>query len=368
MKNPYDVLGVDQNSTAGEIKRAYRRLAKKYHPDLNNGDEEAQEKLKEINQAFAIIGDEDNRAKYDRYGESAFDPNSGFGGFSGMGDIFSDLFSDFFGGSTSRSNPNAPRRGEDIQSQINISFRESVDGVEKTVSYRRYQTCENCDGTGAKPGTSKKTCSKCSGSGQVRTSQRTPFGTFQSINTCPQCNGTGVEIEELCDVCHGEGREIKNSKVKIKIPAGISNGDVIPVRGQGHDGINGGPSGDLYIIVAVEEHEIFKRFGNDIFYELPISFTTAALGNTIEVPTLEGTKEFKIPAGTQNDTRLKLSGEGMKEVRTEGKGDIYFDVKVIVPKKLNDKQKELLKEFSETTGEDLKHEKRFFEKIKDFFD
>lgn len=371
MKNPYEVLGVSENSSAQEIKKAYRQLAKKYHPDLNGGSEEAQEKLKEINQAFSIIGDEENRAKYDRYGAAAFDPNQGFGGFSGgMGDIFSDLFSDFFGGSTGfrRQNPNAPKRGEDIQIHVNLTFRESVTGVEKEVQFRRYETCKTCDGSGAKPGTEKKRCSQCNGTGQTRTSQRTPFGTFQSVTTCPKCHGVGQEIEEECLDCHGKSRIIKNSKIKIKIPAGISNGDVIPVRGQGHDGENGGSSGDLYVIVSVEEHEVFKRYGNDIFYELPISFATAALGNEIEVPTLEGTTKFEIPAGTQNDTRFKISGEGMKDPRYDKKGDLYFDVKVIVPKKLNNKQKELLKEFANSDNEEIKPEKTLFEKIKDFFD
>lgn len=372
MNNPYEVLGVDKNSNAQEIKKAYRQLAKKYHPDLNGGSEEAQEKLKEINEAFSIIGDEENRAKYDRYGEAAFGPNSGFGGFggSGMGDIFSDLFSDIFGASrqSQRRDPNAPRRGEDIQMQVRISFKEAVTGVEKEVSYRRYQKCSTCEGSGAKPGTNKKSCSHCGGNGQVRSTQSTPFGQFSTVNTCSHCNGTGQEIEHKCETCHGQGRVVKNSKVKIKIPAGISTGDMIPVRGQAHDGENGGPAGDLYIVVNVEEHEVFKRYGNDIFFELPISYATAALGNEIEIPTLEGTEKYEIPAGTQDSTRFKLSGKGMNNVRTNRKGDLYFDVKIIVPTKLNEKQKELLKEFANVTGEEVKPEKNFFEKIKDWFE
>lgn len=373
MNNPYEVLGVDQNASAQVIKKAYRKLAKKYHPDLNGGDEEAQEKLKEINQAFSIVGDEENRAKYDKYGAAAFDPNSGFGGFSGggMGDIFSDLFSDFFGGGsgrTYREDPNAPKRGEDIQVRLNISFRESVTGVEKEIKFKKYQKCDVCEGNGAKPGTKKKTCSTCGGSGKVRTTQRTPFGQFASVSTCPDCNGSGQVFEEKCEKCHGEGRVVKSSTAKVKIPSGISDGDVIPLRGHGHDGTNGGPAGDLYIVVQVGEHEVFKRYGNDIFFELPISFVTAALGNDIEIPTLEGRRDFHIPAGTQNDTRFKINGEGMTDVRTGHKGDLYFDVKLIVPEKLSHDQKEKLKEFAKISGEDVKPEKNFFDKIKDWFE
>lgn len=370
MRNPYEVLGVSTNATAQEIKKAYRQLAKKYHPDLNNGSEEAQEKLKEINEAYSILGNEENKAKYDMYGEQAFDPNSGFGGFggSGMGDIFSDIFSDFFGGSQYRNDPNAPRKGEDIQINIDISFKDSVNGVEKEISFRRQENCQTCNGTGAKPGTEKKTCSNCGGSGQTRSTQSTPFGQFSTVNTCPKCNGTGEEIEHKCEDCDGKGKVWKNKKIKINIPSGVSNGDVLPVRGQGHAGKNGGNPGDLYVLISVEEHEVFKRYGNDIFYELPISYTTAALGNEIEIPTLEGTTKFTIPAGTQNDTRFKLDDEGMKDVRSGYKGDLYFDVKIIVPTKLNDNQKDLLKEYAKVTGEEVKPEKNFFEKVKDWFE
>lgn len=373
MRNPYEVLGIDKNASAREIKSAYRKLAKKYHPDLNGGDKEAEEKLKEINTAFSILGDEENRAKYDRYGEAAFDPNSGFGGFSssGFGDIFSDLFSDLFsgGGSSYRTqDPNAPRKGEDIQITSRITFKEAVSGVEKEIQYRKQEICDKCHGSGAKEGSEKKTCHSCHGSGQVRQTQSTPFGQFSSVTTCPTCNGTGVEIEEKCDKCHGDGRILKNAKVKVKIPAGIANGDIIPVRGQGNAGENGGPAGDLYIVVAVEDHEHFKRYGSDIYYELPISFVTATLGNTVKVPTLRGTVNFDIPAGTQNDTRFKIDGEGMDDPRRSGvRGDIYFDVKVVVPKKINDEQKELLKEYAKAGGDQVKPEKSFFEKVKDFF-
>lgn len=369
MKNPYEVLGVDRNSTQKEIKSAYRKLAKKYHPDLNGGSEEAAEKLKEINESFSIIGDEENRAKYDRYGAAAFDPNSGFGGFSngGMGDMFSDIFSSFFG-ERSQRNPHAPRRGSDIQIELSISFKEAVTGVEKEVQYRRRTKCNVCDGTAAKPGTSKKTCHTCNGTGRVTTTQNTPFGAFSQTEICPTCGGAGEEIEEKCDNCHGRGYISQSTKVKIKIPAGINTGDIIPVRGEGNAGENGGPSGDVFIIIDVEEHEVFKRFGNDIYYELPISFVTATLGNKIKIPTLTGTKEFEIPQGTQADERFRLKGEGMRDVRTDRYGDLIFDVKIIVPKKINENQKEILRKFADESGEDVKAEKSFFKKLKDFFD
>ena len=368
MKNPYEVLGVDRNSTQKEIKSAYRKLAKKYHPDLNGGSEEAAEKLKEINESFSIIGDEENRAKYDRYGAAAFDPNSGFGGFSngGMGDMFSDIFSSFFG-ERSQRNPHAPRRGSDIQIELSISFKEAVTGVEKEVQYRRRTKCNVCDGTAAKPGTTKKTCHTCHGTGRVTTTQNTPFGAFSQTETCPTCGGAGEEIEEKCDNCHGRGYINQSTKVKIKIPAGINTGDIIPVRGEGNAGENGGPSGDVFIIIDVEEHEVFKRFGNDIYYELPISFVTATLGNKIKIPTLTGTKEFEIPQGTQADERFRLKGEGMRDVRTDRYGDLIFDVKIIVPKKINENQKEILRKFADESGEDVKAEKSFFKKLKDFF-
>lgn len=367
MNNPYEVLGVNPNSTQKEIKSAYRKLAKKYHPDLNGGSEEAAEKLKKINEAFSIIGDEENRSKYDRYGEAAFDPNSGFGGFTGgMGDVFSDIFSSFFGGQSQR-NPHAPRKGSDIQIKLNISFKDAVTGVEKEVQFRRRTKCNICDGSGSKPGTSKKTCHTCHGSGRVTTTQNTPFGAFSQTSTCPTCQGSGEEIEEKCNNCHGRGYINQSAKIKVKIPAGINTDDIIPIRGEGNSGENGGPSGDVFIVIEVEEHEIFKRFGNDIYYELPISFVTATLGNKIQVPTLTGTKEFEIPAGTQADERFKLKGEGMRDVRSNRYGDLIFDVKIIVPKKINEHQKELLRKFEDESDEDGKDEKSFFEKLKDFF-
>lgn len=373
MRNPYEVLEVDTSVSSEELKRQYRKLAKKYHPDLNSGSEEAAEKLKEVNEAYSILSDPDKRARYDRYGEAAFDPSMGSsGGFGDMGDIFSDLFSDFFGGGSSRRryvDPNAPVKGEDIQVRIRISFKESVFGVEKEVSYRREESCKACSGTGAKNGTGKSTCSRCNGTGQVRTTSNSPFGQFTSVSTCPNCGGSGFEIKEKCDVCHGRGTVKSNSKIKVKVPAGISDGAVIPVRQRGNDGKNGGQAGDLYIVVSVDEHEIFKRYGNDIYYELPINFTTAALGNEIDIPTLDGTQKFTIPAGTQNDTRFRVDGKGIADVRTGRPGNLYFDVKVVIPKKLSNEEREKLKEFAEVSGQTVKEQnKSFFDRIKDFFE
>ncbi len=374
MRNPYEVLEVDTSITSDELKKQYRRLAKKYHPDLNPNDDEASEKLKEINEAYSILSDPEKRDMYDRYGEAAFDPNSGFGGGGfggGVGDIFSDLFSDLFGGGQSyqKTDPNRPRRGTDIETRLHISFKEAVFGVEKEVQFRRKENCKSCSGSGVKDGSSKETCHKCQGSGQVKYQRSTPFGQFTSVETCDECNGSGEIIKEKCETCHGKGQVMNNMKIKVKIPEGIDNGSIIPIRGKGNEGENGGPSGDLYIIVTVEEHEIFKRSGNDIYYELPISFVTASLGEEIEIPLLDGTMDYTIPAGTQPATRFKVKNKGVKDVRTKRPGDLYFDVKVIIPKDLSKEQKEKLKEFSEISGKEVREpRKNFFDKIKDFFD
>jgi len=379
MRDPYEVMGVDRNATDQDLKSAYRKLAKKYHPDLNSGDEEAAEKLKEVNEAFSILSDKEKRARYDRYGAAAFENGGGgytdFGG-SGMGDIFSDLFSDFFGSGggysyrQQRRDPNAPTRGSDLELNLRISFKDSVFGVEKEVSYRRKENCHTCHGSGAKEGHSKETCSVCNGTGRVMRQSQTPFGVFQSQETCSNCSGTGTVIKEKCETCNGSGFENKNVKLKIKIPQGVRNGQVITVRGKGNDGANNGPAGDLYIVVYVEEHEIFKRINNDIYYELPISMITATLGNKIDIPVLDGTMEFEIPQGTQHGTRFKVKGKGVTEARSGHTGDLFFDVNIIVPKKLNDEERKKFEEFAEVCGENVTkpQHKSFFDKVKDLFD
>lgn len=378
MRDPYEVMGVDKNATQQEIKSAYRKLAKTYHPDLNAGDEEAAEKLKEVNEAYSILSDEDKRVRYDRYGAAAFENGGGYSDFggSGMGDIFSDLFSDLFGAgggysySQQRRDPNAPTKGSDLELSIKVTFKESVFGTEKEISYRRKENCHTCHGTGAKDGHGRETCPTCNGTGRINRKSETPFGVFSSQETCPTCNGSGTIIKEKCDTCHGTGFENKNVKMKIKIPKGVKNGQVITIRGRGNEGANNGQAGDLFLVLYVEEHEIFKRVGNDIYYELPISMITATLGNKIDIPVLDGTMEYEIPHGTQDGTRFKVKGKGITEERTGHTGDLYFDVKVVIPKKLNDKERKAFEAFADVSGENITapQNKSFFDKLKDFFD
>ncbi|MDO5027326.1 MAG: molecular chaperone DnaJ [Tissierellia bacterium] len=375
MRDPYEVLGVGKDVTEQELKRAYRKLAKKYHPDLNSGDAEAAEHLKEVNEAFSILSDPDKKARYDRYGAAAFE--NGAGAYSGadMGDIFSDLFGDLFGGGgfsyrQQRHDPNAKRRGADLEMTIGVTFKEAVFGAEKEISYRRQENCHTCGGSGAKEGHHRETCDVCNGTGSVTRTSQTPFGVFRSQETCSQCGGSGTIIKEKCDTCHGHGFETKTVKLKVKIPEGIMNGQAITIRGRGNEGANGGPAGDLYLIVYVQEHEIFKRLGNDVYYELPISLITATLGNKIEIPILDGTMDYEIPQGTQPGTRFRIAGKGIRDPRTGIRGDLYFDAKVVIPKKLTDKEREKFEEFAELSGEEVREpmKKGFFDKLKDIFD
>ncbi|MDO5755051.1 MAG: molecular chaperone DnaJ [Tissierellia bacterium] len=371
MKDLYEILGVDRSANGGEIKRQYRRLAKKYHPDVNPGDDEAQEKFKEINMAYEILSDKDKRRQYDTYGMDAFKNGGQGGGFSGMdfGDIFGDIFGDFFGGGFGQQRKydhNAPRKGSDIEQQIHLTFEEAVFGVEKEIRIQRIINCENCHGSGAEPGTDKKVCGKCHGSGEVHYQQNTGFGTFVRTTVCDECGGTGEIIEKKCHECKGRKKIRVNKTIHVKIPAGVDNGSIINLRGEGNEGDNQGPSGDLYIIITVKEHEFFQRQGSDIYYELPISFVQASLGAKLKVPTLDGITNFDLPAGTQTGTRFTLENEGVQKLRGKGKGNIYFDVRVLVPKKLSKKQKEILKEFSEASGdfyEEHEEKKGFFEKL-----
>lgn len=371
MKNPYEVMGVDRDVSPTELKNKYRQLAKKYHPDLNQGSEDASEKLKDINEAYSILSDPEKKDKYDRFGEAAFDQAGGYStDFSGFGDIFGDIFGDFFGGGSRsrRRDPNAPVSGEDIQLNVKITFKESMAGVEKKVSYRKNVNCSHCHGSGGKNGARRITCSTCGGSGFVQTTTRSPFGQFMSQSECPKCHGSGSMVEEKCEHCHGSGREFKNVTLNVKIPKGVDKGNVIPLRNQGHEGVNGGPNGDLYIVIEVENHEIFQRHGNDIYLEMPISYVTAALGDEIEVPTIGGYEKFKIPAGTQTSTRFKIRNQGAPDVRSGRKGDLYFDVKIVVPKGLNKDQREKLMAYGDSIGNRTsKDSKNFFEKLKDFF-
>jgi len=345
-KDYYETLGVDKSASADEIKKAYRTLAKKYHPDLNKDDESAAQKFKEINEAYQILSDDNKRAQYDRFGSAAFDGTggaSGFDGFSGFGG-FGDIFESFFGGGASRAY-NGPERGADVEARVNITFEEAAFGVKKEVSISRSEVCDVCGGSGAKPGTSTRTCPTCGGSGQVRREQRTILGSFMNVETCPQCRGEGKIVDDPCENCRGTGKKIFNRKISVNIPAGIDNGQVITLSGQGNAGRRGGPAGDLHIYVSVARHKTFKRDGVNLYMDMPISFAQAALGCEVEIPTLEGNVKYNVPSGTQTGTTFRLRDKGIKYLRQDRHGDLYVKMDIVVPKKLTDRQKELLREF-----------------------
>ncbi len=375
MRDPYEVLGVEKTADQAVIKREYRKLAKKYHPDLNPDNEEAAEKFKEASLAYEILSDEQKRSQYDRFGSAAFEGGQGgFGGFSGFSqggfdDIFGDLFGDIFGGGfSSQARANRPIKGADIQQVINLSFQESAFGISKDVQVRHEVTCHVCDGKKSEDPSKVHTCDKCHGRGSFNQVSHTAFGTMSRTVVCDKCGGSGEIIDEACSNCKGSGKEFKSETVRVDIPAGVEDNNVIRVAGKGHVGENGGPYGDLYLILKVKEHEIFKRDGLDIYYEMPISFTKATLGGEIEIPTLKATRKFEIPAGTQTGTKFSLRGEGIKDKRRGRTGSLYFYVKVITPTKLTKEQKEALEKFASISGEEVKEEKSFFEKLKDFFD
>lgn len=365
----YEVLGVSKSASKEEIRKAYRKLSKQYHPDLNK-EQGAEEKFKEVTEAFETLSDESKRANYDRFGHS--DPNQGFGGFGGFGGGsadgfgFEDIFSTFFGGgSTRRRDPNAPRKGDDLQYTMTVDFMEAVFGKETEVELPREETCDTCDGTGAKKGTPVNTCSHCGGSGQISVTQNTPLGQMVNRRTCPHCQGTGKNIPEKCKTCHGSGRVTKRKKIKVTIPAGIDDGQQLRVSGQGEAGVNGGPSGDLYIVFRVRDHESFVREGDDIYLEVPVTFPQLALGDEIEVPTVHGNVKLKVPAGTQTGTNFRLRGKGVKNVHGQGQGDQHVIIKVVTPKKMTEKQKELLREFASIGGNSPdEYSSSLFDKIK----
>jgi len=362
----YEVLNISKDATKDEIKKAYRNMAKKYHPDLNPDDDEAEQKLKEINEAYEVLSDSDKKTMYDRFGHAGVDGQAGgYGqGFGGFGDIFDDIF-DAFGGGSRKS---GPRRGVDLRYDLYIEFEDAYFGAEKEIKVNKMESCSNCEGSGVKPGSSKETCHKCNGAGEVRYAQNTPFGQFVRVGTCDECNGTGEIIKEKCSVCHGTGKESKTKKIKVKIPAGVKTGSIISIKGEGEAGEKGGPSGDLFIYISVNNHKIFERVENDIYCEIPISFPEATLGAEIIVPTLEGKEKYNIPEGTQTGTKFKLKNKGFPNVRGYGSGDLIFKVEVQVPKKLTQKQKDLLLDFAEESGDKLNHGKKgFFDKMKDAF-
>lgn len=372
----YEVLGLQKGASEEDIKKAFRKMAMKYHPDRNPDDKEAEEKFKEVNEAYSILSDPDKKSKYDRFGHAGVDPNAGFGGFGGGGagfggfeDIF-DMFSGFggFGGGGRQNRANQPMKGRDLQKAVTITFEEAAFGVKKDIEITKYVKCSTCNGEGAKPGTEKKTCPTCGGSGHVSQVQRTAFGTFQNVSTCSHCNGTGKVIEEPCVDCKGTGKVRKTIKLSIDIPAGVDNESVIPIRGQGEPGVNGGPMGDLYLVISVKPHKMFQRQGDDLYIEMPITFDQAALGAELVVPTLEGKVSYKIPAGTQPGTVFRLKEKGIKKVRREAKGDLYVKVNLEVPTKLNGKQRKAITEMGKVVTEDCYHKKgKFAEKIREMF-
>ena len=361
----YEVLGLDKSADADAIKRAYRQLAKKYHPDLNPGDAEAEKSFKEVNEAYSILSDADKKAKYDQFGHAAFDPTAGagggyggggfgggFGDFGDLGDIFSSIFGGGFGGGSTQRR-NGPQRGDDVGARVTLTFEEAAFGCKKDVTYNRLHKCPACNGTGAEAGTSAETCPDCRGAGQRIVNQRMGGMTFQTKTTCEKCRGTGKFIKSPCQKCRGMGLERENRKLTVNIPAGIDNGERIALRGQGCDGKNGGPAGDLIIEVTVRSHSIFERDGVNIYCEVPITVTEATLGAEIDVPTLEGTVKHKIEEGTQPGTVYTLRGKGIPYVndRNNRRGDLILTVNVEIPRGLSDKQKDALREFAEACGE-----------------
>ena len=368
----YEVLGVSKGASEDEIKRAYKKLARKYHPDMNPGDKEAEEKFKEVNEANEVLSDPDKKARYDQFGFAGVDPNYGVGGgygaggfdFGDLGDIFGSFFGGGFGGGGQRRR-NGPQRGESIRMSVSVDFTEAAFGCEKEVTVERSEQCPTCKGNGCAPGTTPEVCPDCHGSGAVTQSQRTPFGVMQTQAVCGKCRGTGKIIHQPCPDCHGSGRARKRKTVKVNIPAGIDNGQTISLRGQGHAGKNGGPNGDLLITVMVKPHDIFRREGTSVFCEAPITFTQAVLGAEMEIPTIDGKVKYTIPEGTQTGTVFRLRGKGIPVLNGHGRGDQYVTVTIETPRGLNREQKEALKKFSETLGEgNYEKQRSFFKKFK----
>ena len=375
----YEVLGVNKGSSADEIKKAYRKAAMKYHPDRNPGDKEAEAKFKEVGEAYEVLTDDSKRQRYDQFGFAGVDPNYGAGGngpyggggFSGFGDFgdLGDIFGDFFGGgrSSRASNQNAPRRGENVMSHLELTFEEAAFGCEKEVATQRIENCAVCNGSGSSDGV-VETCSQCGGRGQVRTVQNFMGMQMQSTTTCPQCSGKGKVIKNPCNTCKGKGKVRKTNRVKVKIPAGVDAGQSVRVRGEGCVGSNGGINGDLLVEISIKRHPIFTREYNDVLCEVPISFTQAALGATISVPTIDGKVDYEIPEGTQTGKEFILRDKGIPEVgNPRRRGSHRFTVVVETPTRLTKEQKDLLRQLEGTMGETPKM-KKFFDKVKDLFD
>ena len=375
----YEVLGLKKGASEADIKKAFRKMALKYHPDKNPGDKTAEEKFKEVNEAYGILSDPEKKKMYDQFGHAGVDPNAGFGGagggfggFSGsyddIFDMFGNMFGGGFGGFGGRAQRNGPMKGRDLQKAMTITFEEAAFGVKKDIMVNKHVECSNCHGSGAAPGTSKQQCPKCGGSGQIHTTQRTPFGQFSNVSPCDRCGGTGEIIETPCPECGGSGHIRKNVTIQVNIPAGVDNDSIIPLRGQGEPGVNGGLAGDLYIVIRVKPHKVFKRKGSDLQLEIPISFDQAALGAEIVVPTLEEKIKYKVPAGTQPGTRFRIKGKGVPNVRNGRKGDLYIKVNLEVPTKLNSEQKKAVEQMSKKLDDKCyKGKSKFKDIIKELF-
>ena len=376
----YEVLGVSKTATQDELKKAYRKLARKYHPDLNKDNEEAAEKFKECNEAYSVLSDDQKRAQYDQFGHAAFENGGmgggggfggagGFGGFGGSG--MEDIFDMFFGGQGGRGSNRAksgPQRGADLRFDLEISFEEAAFGLEKEINLYRDETCDHCHGEGAEPGSKVESCPECNGTGYVRFTQNTMFGQMVNERPCSRCKGEGKIISEPCKECRGKGTVKRNKKLKVKIPAGVDNGSRLRVSGEGEAGAKGGPSGDLYVYLYVKPHKFFERDGTTVLCEVPINIVQATLGADIKVPTLDGQVTMKVPEGTQPGKVLRLKGKGIPSLRGGSRGDQLVRIKVVVPTKLSDKQKDALRKFADISKDNINpEEKSFMDKVKDFF-
>jgi len=367
----YDSLGLKKGASEEEIKSAFRKQAKKFHPDVNPGNNRAETRFKEINEAYEVLSDSDKKARYDQFGHAGVDPNFGAGaggpfgggfggGFGGIDFDIGDIFGSIFGGGrgTSAQNRNAPRKGERVRAHLTLTFEEAAFGCDKDVAVQRIESCDECNGSGCKKGTTAEKCPDCGGTGVVTTQQRTPFGVMQSQSDCPKCKGRGKIIHQPCSKCKGLGMVRRNRTIKVNIPAGIDNGQTISMRGQGSAGLNGGDAGDLFVTVTIAPHEMFEREGTAVILNMPVSFVQAALGAEIEVPTLDGKVKYSIPSGTQTGTVFRLKNKGIQNLRGSGRGDQYVTVTVAVPTSLNSEQKDLLRKFGEAGGDTVNGKKK----------
>ena len=364
----YEVLGVAKGASEDEIKKAYKKMARKYHPDLNPGNQEAEEKFKEVNEAYEVLSDPSKKSRYDQYGHAGVDPNFGAGGFGGgfsgdfdfgdLGDIFGSFFGGGFGGSTRRSNPNSPQRGDSIRQSVTVSFEEAAFGCQKEIGIDRLETCTTCGGNGCAPGTTPEICPDCHGSGQIQMRRQTPLGVMATSAPCSRCGGKGKIIHQPCKDCRGLGSVRRHRTIQASVPAGIDNGQTISIRGQGSTGRNGGPAGDLLVTINVRPHALFRREGTSVLYDAPISFAQAVLGAELEIPTIDGKVRYDLPEGTRSGTTFRLKGKGIPFLNGRGRGDQYVTVSIETPKNLTREQKDALRNFAEAMGDEGVREKK----------